>query len=192
MKFTQQKTASGACTTTYTSENGRFSVWKESATSWRLTDSTDRQEVYFTTLTAAKQFAETKEKFELRPEDEEKIHKRLKEILHCARDTMRLRYSIWYRAKQRGEEVGPEPADPRVVKYDIRVQDHAQAYGFLDSLVTLGFIQRSAPFGGNPRRDLQSWLWQAEKEVLEEENFDGDRTCPTCYAKYHRDDARLL
>jgi len=116
----------------------------------------------------------------------EAVEGEVKALLHAARDTMR-----------------NHKINTLEVSFNVNTSYYAEAFGLMRGLA----IQRYGYFGPDnlnafkdsrgkarcvthSKQNLKWWFNNLCKEVLKEENFNGDNHCDYCLEKYHKDGVR--
>ena len=172
----------------FTALNGRFTIEAERTTGgfvrgWRLKDTQTNAERFCKTRAGLRLWIEEKVSKELSTEQRDLVAAEIKMMLHCCRDTMRIRYNDRHLTVEQKKQL----ADPTTCRFDSRLADFGEAFGVLRALNVLGFGEFGAV---NHEHTLNAWFNRLQDEVLAEEGFGTHGKCERCFAKYQRDDAR--
>lgn len=112
----------------------------------------------------------------LNKKQEKAIEDEIKMMLHAHRDCLR-----------------NQKVDTTKVTFNVNDGYYGEAFGILRALQVLGY----GKFGAmnvcdneHPKWSLNWWMYNIEREVLAEENFNGNNMCDHCCEKYGKDAVR--
>lgn len=102
----------------------------------------------------------------------EKLANEIKMMLHACRDCLR----------NRG-------VDTKRVPFSVNDGYYGEAFGIIRGLSVMGYGTCSGPVNKDVPGNLRFWFHNLEREVLAEENFDGNHECDHCLERYRKDTA---
>lgn len=102
-----------------------------------------------------------------------KVAAEVKMMLHASRDCMR-----------------NQGKDTLNVSYNINDGYYGEAFGVMRGLSVLEYGDIRGPLNKNDPHNLRFWFAELEREVLEEENFQGNHECDYCLERFCKDDVR--